>query len=155
MKRAFKRILTHPQPPIIGRERAISSMAIEFDNHCKKRKILPECGLKWTTEEAQLPLRKNLTTLPTTSTELYDTFFCSFPGHVIPFCNHHIKAVIREGTLVLPGSPLGTYSRRPPALQPPLTRMRMPSSTMTNPTALPQLTELVRCPGVTPGRKCR
>ena len=38
----------------------------------------------------------------------------------------------------------------PSALQHPLTRMRMPLSTVTNPTATPQLTELIRRPSMTP-----
>jgi hypothetical protein len=45
---------------------------------------------------------------------LYATFFRTPPEHVTPFFNHHIKAVIRNGTLVLPGTPPGTNSRRPP-----------------------------------------
>jgi hypothetical protein len=41
----------------------------------------------------------------------------------------------------------------PPALQPPLTRLRTQSSTVTNSTAPPQPTELVQCPSVTQMRK--
>ena len=51
--------------------------------------------------------------LPTTSAELYVTFFHTPPEHVTPFLNHHIKAVKSNGTLVLPGTPPGTNSRRP------------------------------------------
>jgi hypothetical protein len=108
-------------------------MEIGIDDHHKKRKISSEeCVPKWTPEEATLPLRTNLTTLPTTSAELYATFFRTPPDHVTPFFNHHIKAVIRDGTLVLPGTPPGTNSRR------------TQSSTVTSPTAPPQPTELVR-----------
>jgi hypothetical protein len=64
------------------------------------------------------------------SAELYAMFFRTPPEHVTPFFNHHIKAVIRDGTLVLPGTPPGTNSPRPPALQTPLTRMRTQSSTV-------------------------
>jgi hypothetical protein len=99
--------------PIIDRERAISVLAIKDDNHRKKRKILGEYALKWTPEEANLPLRTNLTTLPSTSAELYNTLFHTSPEHVIPFFNHHIEAVIRYGTLVLPGTLPGTNSRHP------------------------------------------
>ncbi len=152
-ERAFEFVFTYPQVPIIGRKRAISVMAIDIDDHRKKRKILSECAPKWTPEEATLPHCTNLTRLPTMSAELYDTFFCTPPEHVTPFFNHHMKAVIRDGTLVLPGTPPGTNSHRPPALQHPLTRMKMPSSTVTNPTAPPQLTELVRRPNVTPVTK--
>jgi hypothetical protein len=113
-KRAFERVLTHHQAPIFGRKGAISVMEIDIDDHHKKRKISSECIPKWTSEEATLPLRTNLTTLPTTSAELYATFFRTPPEHVTPFFNHHIKAVIRNGTLVLPGTPPGTNSRRPP-----------------------------------------
>jgi hypothetical protein len=148
-KRAFERVLTHHQAPIIGRKRAISVMAIDIDVHHKKRKISSECVPNWTPEEATLPLCTNLTTLLATSAELYATFFRNPPEHVTPFFNHHINAVIRDGTLVLPGTPPGTISRRR-ALQPPLTRMRTQSFTVTSSTAPPQLTELVQCPSVTP-----
>jgi hypothetical protein len=69
-ERAFERVLPHPQAPIIGRKRAISVMAIDIDNHHKKRKISSDCAPQWTPEEATLMLRTNLTTLPTTSAEL-------------------------------------------------------------------------------------
>jgi hypothetical protein len=55
-KRAFERVLTYHQAPIIGRKRAISVMAINIDDHHKKRKISSECVPKWTPEEATLPL---------------------------------------------------------------------------------------------------
>ena len=117
-ERAFERVLTHPQAPIIGRKRAISVMAINIDDHHKKRKISSECAPKWTPEEATLTLCTNLTTLPMTSAELYATFFRTPPEHVTPFFNHHIKAVIHDSILVLPGTPPGTNSRRPPLLLP-------------------------------------
>jgi hypothetical protein len=91
-ERAFERVLTHPQAPIMGRKRALSVMAINIDNHHKKRKISSECALTWTLEEATLPLRTNFTMLPTTSAELYATYFCTPPEHVTPFFNHHIKS---------------------------------------------------------------
>ena len=91
----------------------ISVMAIEVDDHRKKRKILSECALKWTPEEANVPIRTNLTTLPMTSAKLYNTFVHSSPGHVILFFKHHIKAVIWNGIFVLPGTPPGTSSRLP------------------------------------------
>jgi hypothetical protein len=69
-ERAFERVLPHPQAPIIGRKRAISVMAIDIDNHHKKRKISSDCAPQWTPEEATLMLCTNLTTLPTTSAEL-------------------------------------------------------------------------------------
>jgi hypothetical protein len=90
--------------------------AIDIDDHHKKRKISSECAPKWTPEEATLPLCTNLTELPTTSAELYATFFRTPPEHVTPLFNHHIKAVIRDGTLVLPGTPPGTNSPRPPGI---------------------------------------
>ena len=62
----------------------------------------------------ELSLLTNLTTLPTTSSKLYDTFFRTPPEHVTPFFNHHIKAVTRDGTLILPGTPQSTNSRHPP-----------------------------------------
>ena len=124
-------------------------MAIDIDDHHTKRKISSKCAPKWTPEEATLMLRTNLTTLPAMSAKLYATFFRTPPEHVTPFFNHHINAVISGGTLVLPGTPPGTISRRW-ALQPPLTRMRTQSSTVTSSTAPPQLTELVQCPSVTP-----
>ncbi len=102
-KRAFERALTHPEAPIIGRKRAISVMAIDIDDHRKKRKILSECAPKCTPEEATL-----------TAAELYARFFCTPPEHVTPFFNHHINAVIRNGTLVLSGTSPGKNSRRPP-----------------------------------------
>jgi hypothetical protein len=43
---------------------------------------------------------------------LYNSFFRASPGHVIPLFKHHIKTVIRDGTLVLPRTPPGTNSRR-------------------------------------------
>ncbi len=72
-KKVFERALTHHHAPIIGRKRAISVMEIDIDDHHKKRKISSECIPKWTPEEATLPLCTNLTTLPTTSAELYAT----------------------------------------------------------------------------------
>jgi hypothetical protein len=36
-QRAFECVLTHHQAPIIGRKRAISVMAIDIDDHHKKR----------------------------------------------------------------------------------------------------------------------
>jgi hypothetical protein len=113
-ERAFKRVLTHHLAPIIGRKRAISVMEIDIDDHHKKRKISFECIPKWTPEEATLPLRTYLMSLPTTSADLFATFFRTSPEHVTPFFYHHIKAVVRDGTLVLPGTPPGTNSRRPP-----------------------------------------
>ena len=113
-ERAFERVLTHPQAPIIGHQQAISVLAIDVDNHHKKRKISSECAPQRTPEEATLRLCTNLTTLPTTSAELHATFFRTPPEHVTPFFNHHIKAVIRDGTLVLPGKPPGTNSCLPP-----------------------------------------
>ena len=106
-ERAFERVLTHPQAPIMGRKRALSVMAINIDNHHKKRKISSKCAPKWTPEEATLMLRTNLTTLPAMSAKLYATFFRTPPEHVTPFFNHHIKAAIHNGTLVLPGTPPG------------------------------------------------
>jgi hypothetical protein len=91
-ERAFERVLTHPQVPIIGRKRAISMMAIDIDDHHKKRKISSECVPKWTPEEATLPLRTNLTTLPTTSAKFSATFFRTPPEYNTPFSNHHINA---------------------------------------------------------------
>jgi hypothetical protein len=113
-ERAFERVLTNHQAPIIGRKRAISVMAIDIDNYHKKRKISSECVPKWTPDEATLPLCTNITTLPTTAAELYATFFRTPPEHITPFFNHHIKEVIRDGTLVLPGTPPGTNCRHPP-----------------------------------------
>ncbi len=89
-------------------------MAIDIDDHHTKRKISSKCAPKWTPEEATLMLRTNLTTLPAMSAKLYATFFRTPPEHVTPFFNHHIKAVIRDGTLVLQGKPPGTKSCCPP-----------------------------------------
>jgi hypothetical protein len=136
-KRAFERILTYPQSPMIGRERAISVMAIKDDGHHKNLKILPESALKCTPEGANLPLCTYLTTLPTTSAELYKRFFRTSPEHVITFFNHHIEAVIRNGTLIVPGTPPGTNSRHPATLLTPFTWMRTPSSMVPSPTAPP------------------
>jgi hypothetical protein len=118
-KRAFERVPTHHHAPIIGRKRAISVMEIDIDDHHKKRKISSECAPQWTPEGKNFSLRTNLTTLPTTISELYDIFFRTPHEHVTPFFNHHIKAVIRDGTLVLPGTPPGTNSRRPPGTSSP------------------------------------
>jgi hypothetical protein len=105
-KRAFERILTYPRTPNTHGEQAISVMAIDVDDLHKKRKILSECALKWTPEEANLSLRSNLTTLPMTTAKLYNMFFRTSPEHIIKFCNRHTIAVICNGTLV-------TNSRRP------------------------------------------
>jgi hypothetical protein len=155
-ERAFKRVLTHQHlAPIIGRKRAISVMEIDIDDHHKKRKISFECIPRWTPEEATLPLRSNLTTLSTTSAELYAMFF------LLPLSTSHrslITILKRSYAMALSSyqeHPQVQTPAVPPALQPPLTRMRMPSSMVTSPTAPPQPTELVRCPSVTPSRKCR
>jgi hypothetical protein len=55
-KRAFERVLTEPEAPIIGRKRAISVIAIDIDDHRKKRKISSDSIPKRTPEEATLPL---------------------------------------------------------------------------------------------------
>jgi hypothetical protein len=73
-ERAFERVLTHPQAPIIGRKRAIYVIVMDIDDHHKKRKISSKCAPQWTSEEATLPLRTNLATLPTMSVELYAAF---------------------------------------------------------------------------------
>ena len=97
-KGAFKRILIYPQSLIIGRKRAISVMAVEVDNHRKKGKILSECALTWTPEEVNIP-QTNLTMLPTTSAELYNSaLFRTSPEYVMPnltIIDHH-KALIRR-----------------------------------------------------------
>jgi hypothetical protein len=64
--------------------------------------------------------RSDLAAFYTSSDAFYDvcrivcSFFCIPLEHVTPFFNHHFKAVIRDGTLVLPGTPPGTNSRHPP-----------------------------------------
>jgi hypothetical protein len=108
-ERAFESVLTHPQAPSIGRKRAISVMVINIDDHHKKRKISSKCAPKWTPEEATLPLCTNLATFPMTSADTPPEHITPFFNHHIIF-NHHIKAVICNGTLVLPGTPPGTNS---------------------------------------------
>ena len=111
-KRAFDSLSTYLCAPEIDREQAKTVTANDVDDHRKKRKFSADCELEWTPEQVNLPPRTNLTELPTTSAELYEVFFPTSPGNVIPFFRHHINAVIRGGALVLPGTPPGTNSRR-------------------------------------------
>jgi hypothetical protein len=111
-KRAFDSLSTYLCAPEIDEERAKTVTANNIDDHRKKRKFSSECTLEWTPEQVNLPPGTNLTELPTTSAELYEVFFPTSPGNVIPFFRHHINAVIRGGALVLPGTPPGTNSRR-------------------------------------------
>jgi hypothetical protein len=137
-ERAFEHVFTNSQAPIIGRKRAISVMAIDIDNHRQKRKISSECAPKWTPEGKNFPflliLRRSLRRLPNCTTRFSVLLLSTSHRSLITILKRSHATALSS----YPEHPkVQTPATPPPALLPPLTRMRTPSSTVTSSTVLP------------------
>jgi hypothetical protein len=147
-KRASGDFPTYPQAPFIHGERAILVTAIEVDDHCKKRRILSKCALKWTPEQASFPLH----TILRRSQQRPPNCTTRSSALLLGTSYRCLSTILRRSF----ATALSSYQEHPQvqtpavpaALLPPLTRLRTPSSTVMSPTAPPQLKKLVQCPSV-------
>ena len=115
-ERALECDLTHLNPQRTDEERAETVTANENNNHGTKRKFLLESTSEFAPEspaEVNLLRGTMVTQLSTNSEEVFRIHCANSPENDIHFYPHCINAVIRNGTIIFPGTHPVTNSRRP------------------------------------------
>ena len=115
-ERALECDLTYLNTPRTDKERAGTVTANESNDHGTKRKFLLESTSEFAPEspgEVNLLPGTMVTQLSTTSEEIFRIHCAKLPENDIRFYPHRINAVIRDGTIVFPGTPPVTNSRQP------------------------------------------